>query len=75
MNTNINDFLFEANYSDRYLQHIEELSKDTSIYNSINAKLAKETLDGIHEVKRKNNFIMQCLITERKIKNSLNNLR
>ena len=59
------DYLYQAKYNDRYIQHLERLSKDKSLLNKRNASIAKDTLDGIEKIKNQNYFVRQCIIEQK----------
>jgi len=53
------DFLYESNYNDRYILHLNDLANQTSFNgtNDINIKSAKKTLEGIDNVISRNKFV------------------
>ena len=55
-------YMYDPQYSDKYLVHLNELSKDTSNYNLENAKSARLSLDGLEKIRNKNRKITEELV-------------
>ena len=55
------EYIYKPEYNDRYIQHLESLSKDSSATNKINSEIAKMSLDGIKIVTDYNRHITECI--------------
>lgn len=66
-----NDYNYIPNYSDRYIQYLERLTKDKSENNKINVQMTKNTLSGLIIINERHKFIKHCIISQRDTSNSI----